>query len=55
VRKRLHYARDKFTELLLQEVLRTLEVATREQLEEELQDLGVLEYCRGALDGYSPA
>lgn len=54
MRKRLHYARDKFTELLLQEVLRTLEVTTREQLEEELQDLGVLEYCRSALDGFSP-
>ncbi len=50
VRQTLHRAREKFAELLLQEVSRTLDEPTRERLEEELSDLGLLEYCRAALD-----
>jgi RNA polymerase sigma-70 factor (ECF subfamily) len=50
VRKRLSGARQRFTELLLDEVERSLERPTRDELEEELIDLGLLEYCRDALE-----
>ncbi len=50
VRQALHRARDKFAELLLYEVRQSLENPTRERLEEELIDLGLLEYCKPALD-----
>jgi RNA polymerase sigma-70 factor (ECF subfamily) len=49
IRKRLHNARRKFAELLLDDVARTLEMPTVENVEEELVDLGLLEYCRAAL------
>src|SRR5262245_30938999 len=50
VRKRLHYAREKFTDLLLDEVASTLEQPTPEELEQEVIDLGLLEYCKDALE-----
>jgi RNA polymerase sigma factor (sigma-70 family) len=50
VRQALHRARDKFAELLLYEVRQSLEDPTQERLEEELGDLGLLEYCKPALD-----
>ncbi len=50
VRKRLSTARQRFTELLLDEVERSLERPTRDDLEQELIDLGLLEYCRDALE-----
>lgn len=49
VRKRLHLARAKFADYLLDEVRQTLEEPTEEALEQELVDLGLLEYCRSAL------
>jgi hypothetical protein len=49
VRKRLHNARRKFAELMLDDVARTLETPTVEDLEEELLDLGLLDYCRSVL------
>ncbi len=49
VRKRLHLARERFADLLLQEVARTLTEPTREQLEDELLGLGLLNYCQSAL------
>ena len=49
VRKRLQRARDRFAELLLQEVARSLGAPTEEELEEELLALGLFEYCRSAL------
>jgi RNA polymerase sigma factor (sigma-70 family) len=49
IRKRLFLAREKFTDLLLDEVARSLTNPTDEELEEELGDLGLLEHCREAL------
>lgn len=49
VRKRLHYAREKFAELLLDEIVVSLEVASIDEIEQEALDLGLLEYCREAL------
>jgi RNA polymerase sigma-70 factor (ECF subfamily) len=50
VRKRLFVARERFTDLLLEEVARSLESPTAEMLEQELLDLGLFEYCRAGLD-----
>jgi RNA polymerase sigma-70 factor (ECF subfamily) len=49
VRKRLFLAREKFTDLLVEEVAQSQEGPTPEELEQELADLGLLEYCRSAL------
>jgi RNA polymerase sigma-70 factor (ECF subfamily) len=49
VRQTLRRARDKFTELLLDELARSLDNPTRERLEQELIDLGLLSYCQQAL------
>ena len=46
----LHRAREDFARLLLQEVAETIDSPTRIGIQEELGDLGVLEYCRPALD-----
>jgi RNA polymerase sigma-70 factor (ECF subfamily) len=50
VRKTLERARDRFADLLLDEIAQTLEVPNRDRLEEELIDLGLLEHCKAALD-----
>jgi RNA polymerase sigma-70 factor (ECF subfamily) len=50
VRKWLLRAREAFTELLLSEVERSLGSPSREQLEQELLDLGLMEYCRPTLE-----
>jgi RNA polymerase sigma factor (sigma-70 family) len=50
VRQTLHRAREKFAELLLEEVAHSLEAPTAERLAEELLDLGLLDYCRPALE-----
>jgi RNA polymerase sigma-70 factor (ECF subfamily) len=50
VRQALHRARDKFADLLLYEVRQSLENPTKDRLEQELADLGLLDYCRPALD-----
>ncbi len=50
VRKTLERARDRFAELLLEEIVHTLGSPTAEQLEEELIELNLLEHCRVALD-----
>jgi RNA polymerase sigma-70 factor (ECF subfamily) len=49
VRLNVHRARDMFVESLLAEVERSLENPTRERLEEELIELGLLEHCRSAM------
>lgn len=51
VRQTLHRAREKFAELLLDEVTHSLDNPTTEQLEQELVELGLLDYCRPALEG----
>src|SRR5262249_59469841 len=49
VRKWLHSAREKFAELLLVEVKASLRDPTPDSVEQELIDLGLLEYCKSAL------
>jgi len=50
VRQTLHRAREKFAALLLDEVTASLENPTAEQLLDELLELGLLDYCRPALE-----
>ena len=50
VRKRLHFAREKFTDLLLDEVAESLGTPTLDELEEEVIDLGLQDHCRAALE-----
>jgi RNA polymerase sigma factor (sigma-70 family) len=50
VRQILHRARHKFAALLLDEVAHSLENPTVDKLAEELAELGLLEYCRPALE-----
>jgi RNA polymerase sigma factor (sigma-70 family) len=50
VRQALHRARDKMADLLLHEVIQSLDNPTHQELEDELTDLGLLSYCRTALD-----
>jgi len=52
VRQTLHRAREQFADLLLDEVARSLETPTPEQVEEELAELNLLTYCQPALDRY---
>jgi RNA polymerase sigma-70 factor (ECF subfamily) len=49
IRVMLHRAREKFGELLLDEVVQSLDRPTLDDLEEELGDLRLLEYCQPAL------
>jgi hypothetical protein len=48
-RKLLHKARILFAELLVEEVARSLSSSDADELERELIDLGLLDYCRSAL------
>lgn len=50
VRQTLHRAREKFAEMLVDEVAQTLANPTLQDLEEELIDVNLLEYCRPALE-----
>jgi RNA polymerase sigma-70 factor (ECF subfamily) len=54
IRQILHRAREKFAELLLEEVAHSLENPTAEQLVEELVELGLLDYCLPALQRRGP-
>jgi RNA polymerase sigma-70 factor (ECF subfamily) len=49
VRQLLHRARERFAAALLDEVVHSLESPTEERLEQELIELGLLDYCRLAL------
>ena len=53
VRLNLHRARDMFVKSLIEEVKRSLGDRP-ERLEEELSELGLLEYCRSVLDRCTP-
>jgi hypothetical protein len=55
VRQTLHRARLRFAELLLEEVIHSLENPSNEVLEQELVDLGLLTYCKSALQKRSRA
>jgi RNA polymerase sigma-70 factor (ECF subfamily) len=50
VRQTLHRAREKFAALLLDEVIHSLEHPGPDQVTEELAELGLLDYCRPALE-----
>jgi DNA-directed RNA polymerase specialized sigma24 family protein len=50
VRKTLERARDRFGDLLLEEIAQAIDNPSRAALEEELSDLRLLEYCRKALE-----
>ena len=54
VRQTLHRAREKFAELLLDAVADTLDAPTRDRLGEELEELGLLDYCRPVLEKWGP-
>jgi RNA polymerase sigma-70 factor (ECF subfamily) len=49
-RKALERARDRFADLLLDEIAQGIDDASVERLEEELAELELLEHCRPALD-----
>jgi RNA polymerase sigma-70 factor (ECF subfamily) len=53
VRVLLHRARERFAVLLVDQVVQSLDHPTRDELEQELIDLELLEYCRPALLGRS--
>jgi len=50
VRQILHRAREKFAELIVEEVARSLPAGGRSELEQELIELGLLDYCKSALN-----
>ncbi len=50
VRQTLRRARERFAEFLLDEVKHSLQQPTASELEEELGELGLLEYCRPVLE-----
>lgn len=50
VRQTLHRARDRFAELLVEEVVQTLGPSAEEDLEQELIELNLLSYCQPALE-----
>jgi RNA polymerase sigma-70 factor (ECF subfamily) len=50
VRVLLHRARDAFAEFLLDEVAQSLNTGSLDEIEEELIDLELLEYCRPVLE-----
>jgi RNA polymerase sigma-70 factor (ECF subfamily) len=49
LRQALYRAREKFGDLLLEEVVQSLEDPSLADLEQELNDLGLLSHCRAAL------
>jgi RNA polymerase sigma-70 factor (ECF subfamily) len=53
VRKALQRARERFAELLLDEVARSIGSSSREDIEAELGELDLLTYCRPAVDRYA--
>jgi RNA polymerase sigma-70 factor (ECF subfamily) len=59
VRQTLHRSREKFAELLLDDVQQSIGTDSSTALEEELTDLGLLTYCRPAVarrsEGISPS
>jgi DNA-directed RNA polymerase specialized sigma24 family protein len=50
LRQLLHRARERFAQLLVEEVARSLETSGTAKLEQELIELNLLDYCRPALE-----
>lgn len=55
VRQLLHRARKVFAEFLLEDVIQSLDAPTADQVEQELIDLGLWEYCRPLVQGKTGA
>jgi len=55
VRQLLHRARERFADALLEEVAQSLARSTDEHIEQELTELGLLDYCRPALERHASA
>jgi len=55
VRQTLHRAREQFSEIVLDEVVHSLDSPSPQQLEDELEQLGLLKYCKPALERRNPA
>jgi DNA-directed RNA polymerase specialized sigma24 family protein len=55
VRQMLHRSREKFADLLLDEVVHSLDDPTEEQLADELESLRLIDYCQPALRRRSPS
>src|SRR5262249_53074043 len=55
VRKTLERARDAYAEFLVEDIAQGLDAPTRERIEEELADLGLLEQCREAVARWHPS
>ena len=51
-RVQLHRAREKFATLLIDDVASSLEDNSRDTVEQELIELGLIEYCRPAFENY---
>ena len=51
-RVQLHRAREKFATLMIDDVANSLENNSRNSIEEELIELGLIEYCRPAFENY---
>jgi len=49
VRQTLHRARDRFGDMLIDEVARSLQTQDKEVIEQELADLGLLTFCQDAV------
>ena len=52
VRVMLHRAREKFSVLLIETISSSLNATSADQIEEELADLQLLEYCQAALERF---
>ncbi|MFK7769454.1 MAG: RNA polymerase sigma factor [Mariniblastus sp.] len=52
VRVMLHRAREKFSMLLIETISNSLNTTSVDEIEEELADLQLLEYCQAALDHF---
>ncbi len=52
VRVMLHRAREKFSVLLIETISNSLNATSADEIEEELADLQLLEYCQAALDQF---
>lgn len=53
-RQLLHRGRERFADLVLDEVVHSLEKPDRDHLIAELEELGLIEYCRPALERRNP-
>ena len=52
-RVQLHRSREKFATIMIDDVANSLDNNTRELVEQELNDLGLIEYCRPAFENYN--